>query len=269
MVGRNGIFYDRKGRDWDATISKIVDNPISIRQAFWSPYKKFVRAIEEQIAKRAAAADASASDKLATAAANMSRADLIAERNKAAEQKKVDVGTVAAMGVAVGAIGGAAASLATGIFRLPMWQIPLVFLGIILLISLPSMTIAWLKLRKRNLGPILDANGWAVNARARMNVPFGASLTQVAAVPPGAHFDRLTDPFADKKSPWPKVIVAALVLVFVYVILSKMGFIYEWTKGRLGETPRQSQAENAPKASATETPAKAPEAPAKPAEPAK
>ena len=34
MVGRNGIFFDRKGRDWDATITKIVDNPISIRQAF-------------------------------------------------------------------------------------------------------------------------------------------------------------------------------------------------------------------------------------------
>src|SRR6185436_18694565 len=60
MVGRNGIFYDRKGRDWDATITKIVDNPISVRQAFWSPYKKFVRLLEEQIAKRAAAADASA-----------------------------------------------------------------------------------------------------------------------------------------------------------------------------------------------------------------
>jgi len=159
MAGRNGICYDRKGRDWDATISKIVDNPISIRQAFWSPYKKFVRAIEEQIAKRAAAADVSSSDKLAQAAANMSRADLIAEKNKAAEQKKVDVGTVAAMGVAVGAIGGAAASLATGILRLPVWQIPLVFVGLILLISLPSMIIATLKLRKRNLGPILNANG--------------------------------------------------------------------------------------------------------------
>ena len=24
MVGRNGLFYDRKGRDWDATIAKIV-----------------------------------------------------------------------------------------------------------------------------------------------------------------------------------------------------------------------------------------------------
>lgn len=266
MVGRNGIFYDRKGRDWDATISRIVDNPISIRQAFWSPYKKFVRAIEEQIAKRAAAADASATDKLAQAAANMSRADIIAEKNKAAaEQKKVDVGTVAAMGVAVGAIGGAAASLATGILRLPVWQIPLVFIGLILLISLPSMIIAWLKLRKRNLGPILDANGWAVNARARMNVPFGASLTQVAALPPGAHFDRdrLTDPFADKKSPWPKVVVVVVILLIAYAILNKMGYIYDWTNGRLGE-PR-------PKAApvAVQTPSTSVEVPAKPAEPAK
>jgi hypothetical protein len=264
MVGRNGIFYDRKGRDWDATISKIVDNPISIRQAFWSPYKKFVRAIEEQIAKRAAAADVSSSDKLAQAAANMSRADLIAEKNKAAEQKKVDVGTVAAMGVAVGAIGGAAASLATGILRLPVWQIPLVFVGLILLISLPSMIIATLKLRKRNLGPILDANGWAVNARARMNVPFGASLTQVATLPPGVHFDRITDPFADKKSPWPKIIIAALVLLFVYVILSKLGYIYEWTNGRLGE----QKAKTAPVVN-IHTPNATVEVPAKPAEPAK
>src|SRR5260370_2038190 len=68
MVGRNGVFYDRKGRDWDATISKIVDNPISIRQAFWAPYKKFVRMTEEQIAKRAAAADAAATDQLSQAA---------------------------------------------------------------------------------------------------------------------------------------------------------------------------------------------------------
>ena len=57
MIGRNGIFYDRAGRDWDATITKIVDNPISLRQAFWNPYKKFVRLLEEQVAKRAAAAD--------------------------------------------------------------------------------------------------------------------------------------------------------------------------------------------------------------------
>ena len=68
MVGRNGLFYDRKGRDWDATITKIMDNPISIRQAFWAPYKKVARFINEQVAKRAAAADAQTAGKLAQAA---------------------------------------------------------------------------------------------------------------------------------------------------------------------------------------------------------
>src|ERR1051325_11315135 len=75
MVGRNGIFYDRKGRDWDATITKIVDNPISIRQAFWAPYKKLVRMIEDQVAKRAAAADAAADQKLAATAQTVATAD--------------------------------------------------------------------------------------------------------------------------------------------------------------------------------------------------
>jgi hypothetical protein len=35
-VGKNAIFYDRKGNDWDATVTKIIDNPISISQAFCS-----------------------------------------------------------------------------------------------------------------------------------------------------------------------------------------------------------------------------------------
>jgi len=235
MVGRNGIFYDRKGRDWDATITKIVDNPISIRQAFWAPYKKFVRMVEEQVAKRAAAADAASTAKLSTAATSVATADKSAPAAaKPPEPKKIDVGVVAALGVAVGAIGGALATLATGVMRLAPWQIPLVFVGIILLISLPSVVMAWLKLRKRNLGPMLDANGWAVNARALINVPFGGSLTMVAALPPGSQRD-FVDPFQEKKSPWPKLIILVLLLWAAYAILNSMGFIHEWTNGRLGK----------------------------------
>ncbi len=213
MVGRNGVFYDRKCQDWDATITKIIDNPISIRQAFWSPYKKFVRMVEEQIAKRAAAADASSTDKLAQAATNVARADVMAQQNKAAEPRKFDVGVVAALGVAVGAIGGAIASMATGLLKLAAWQIPLAIIGVVLLISLPSMVIAWLKLRKRNLGPILDANGWAVNAKAKMTVAFGKWLTQIATLPPNAQRDLQEDPFAEKKSLW-KLWLTLAILAF-------------------------------------------------------
>jgi hypothetical protein len=86
-----------------------------------------------------------------------------------------------------------------------------ILIGLILLISGPSMILAYMKLRKRNLGPILDANGWAVNSKAKINVPFGKSLTQVAVLPPNAERD-LTDPFAEKRSAWPKIIVILAVL---------------------------------------------------------
>src|SRR5258708_7038149 len=165
--GRNGVFYDRKGRDWDATITKIIENPISIRQAFWAPYKKVVRMIEEQIAKRAAAADAPATAQLGqTATALVSGTQL-----KPAEppKTKMDTGTLAAIGLVLTSLLAALGGIFGAIAKLPPWQVPLAILAILLAISVPSMMLAWLKLQKRNLGPILDANGWAVNARARIN----------------------------------------------------------------------------------------------------
>lgn len=234
MVGRNGIFYDRKGRDYDATITKIVSNPISLRQAFWLPYKKFVRMIEEQIAKRAAAADAASTAKLQGAAATVATAD--AAKAAPPAPKKTDVGTVAALGVAFGAIGGFLTAIAAGMVKVATFG-PLAIVGTIIgimaLISGPSMILAFIKLRKRNLGPILDANGWAVNARAKINVPFGTTLTGIAKLPPGAQRD-LHDKYAEKQSPWPKIFVIALVLYLIYAILNHLGYIYDWTDGRLG-----------------------------------
>ena len=196
FVGRNGVFYDRAGRDWDATIASIVDNPISIRQAFWSPYKKFLRMIEEQVAKRAAAAEAASSARLASTAANAANAD---KAPSAEPPKKVDVGAVAAIGVAIsGAI--TAITLILGyVFQLKPWQYPLVLLGLMLVISTPSVIIAWLKLRQRTLGPILEGNGWAVNGRVRINIPFGTALTDLAVKPPGAKVS-LDDPYEDKEA---------------------------------------------------------------------
>lgn len=183
MPGRNGIFYDRQGRDWDATITKLVDNPISLRAAFWLPYKKFVRMIENLAAKRAAAADDKATTHLNTAALTATTADQQQAAAPAAAPKKIDVGTVAALGVAFGALTTAIAAISTGLMRLEWWQIALIPVAVILLISLPSVFIAWLKLRQRTLGPILDATGWAINGRIKINIPLGSSLTQRARLP--------------------------------------------------------------------------------------
>ena len=219
MVGRNGVFYDRQGRDWDATISKIVDHPISLRQAFWSPYKKLARMIAEQLQKLAASKANAVEGKLAEAAtAAVKKAD--APPAKPPAQQAFDVGKFAgifaAIGLAVGALGTAAAAVVTGLLALKWWQLPLAVAGLLLLISGPAVIVAWFKLRSRNLGPILDANGWAVNARARINIPFGTSLTQVATLPEGAE-RALTDPYAEKERPWKTY---AFIAIVVFIALA-------------------------------------------------
>jgi hypothetical protein len=242
MVGRNGVFYDHNGDDWDATVTKIIENPISIRQAFWAPYKRFIRLVEDQIAKRAKAADEESGKKMEVAAAETAAADKKGaekdeeEKKEAAakeaaakeaaakeppkpeakpeakhEGKGIDIGTVAALGVAVGGIATFFSSILATFLGLGMWM-PLGLLALVLAISGPSMLIAWLKLRQRNIGPILDANGWAVNALARINVPFGAALTGLAELPEGAQRS-LRDPFAEKKRPWGFYVFLLVLLV--------------------------------------------------------
>lgn len=214
MVGRNGVFYDRKGQDWDATITKIIDAPISIRQAFFAPYKKFLRMIEEQVAKRAAAADAEADAKLAAGADSVANADKTKPgATPAKEEKKIDLGTIALIGSVVAGVSTMFGLVLEKFFGLGIYM-PLGLLAVMLLISGPSMLIAALKLRQRNLGPILDANGWAINGRVKVNIPLGTALTDAAKLPLGSRLT-LEDPFAEKPSPWPKVISVILLVVAV------------------------------------------------------
>lgn len=208
MVGRNGVFYDRQGRDWDATIVRIIDNPISIRQAFWSPYKKLAKMISEQLQKLAASKAGAADDALAKSVTDHPKLDAAAPAKPPFDVGKF-AGIFAAIGLAIGAIGGILASIVGGLLGLAFWQIPLALIGLLLMISGPSMVIAWFKLKRRNLAPILDANGWAVNARARINIPFGASLTGLASLPQGANRS-LVDPFAEKRAVWPYYLLIAV-----------------------------------------------------------
>ncbi len=249
MVGRNGVFYDRKGRDYDATITKILANPISLRQAFWSPYKKLVRMIEEQVNKRAAAADAEAN-------ANLSNAAAATAAGKPGEAKKsaFDPSVIALLSVALGSLAAAAAGVAAMLGKMPFWEIPLAIIGIMLAISTPSLILAYMKLRKRNLGPILDANGWAVNAKAKINVPFGTSLTGIAKLPSGSTVE-MSDKYAPKSSALPKVAIFVLVLACVWSFLNdNQGRLNTWTNGQYGSLPSKEVLEQRAAAEASKKP---------------
>lgn len=220
MVGRNGVFYDRRGEVWDATITRIVSAPISVREAFWQPYKKLVRMVEEQIAKRAQAAEEASTAKLSTTAQALVHADAV-KTPPPGPPKKIELGTIALIGTAIGGISALVGGFLKALFGLGLW-LPAGVAGLILLISGPSVLLASLKLHRRNLAPLLDANGWAINTQARVNIPFGATLTTLAALPPGT-VPSLQDPFADKRRPWKWLLLPALLLLLA--ILWSLGWL--------------------------------------------
>ena len=215
-VGKNALFYDRQGRDWEAEVVKIIDNPISIGQAFWSPYRKLGDWISGLITKSAAEKE------------NKSFAELTSKlqstpktTDKAAAPAPFDIakfaGIFAAIGMAVGYIGSFLTSLATGVKSIATtawWALPVAIISLLLVVSGPSMVLAWMKLRKRNLAPLLNANGWAINADAIVNVLFGNTLTEKAQFP----IVKLHDPHAKSKkltkgNKWAIAIAAILIII--------------------------------------------------------
>jgi len=220
--GKNAIFYDRQGNDYDATITKVIDNPISIQQAFWSPYRKFGQWVTDLINKSAAEKnDKAFADLTAEAENKMNNPEQTAETDK---KSAFDIakfaGIFAAIGMALGYIGAFFTDLAKGINAMPWWQLFIWIAGIILVISGPAMILAAVKLRRRNLAPLLNANGWAVNADSLVSIPFGATLTEQVLYP----LLPVQKKHLKKGAKWAiaiaSVIVGLAIALFVMILLA-------------------------------------------------
>ena len=131
--------------------------------------------------------------------------------------KKTDVGTIAAISVAFTGIATVVGGIMEAFLGLGKW-IPLGIIGIILVISLPSMLIAWRKLKQRNIAPILDASGWAINGNVKIPTLLGDSLTKLPVYPVKS-FLTIKDPYASKKFPIKRVIFGVILLAIILIAL--------------------------------------------------
>lgn len=193
LDGRHGLFIDNDGKEWDTRIVRIIHNPISIREAVWSPYIRLANMASQQIQKFISKKEEDATQKLTE------HATAIAQGQKPAEPKQgfdfaKGAGIFAALGVALSAVSASFAYIANSLASLG-WLWPLALVLVFICISGPSVVLAWLKLRQRSLGPLLDASGWAVNKGAPINLAMGASLTSVGKLPPNAAYDP-RDPYS-------------------------------------------------------------------------
>ena len=206
--GKNAVFYDRDGNDWSAVVTSIVENPLSLRQAFWAPYKKAGRWISDKVGKFA-------SDKAAKGEGTLSNITESATDKPAAgaeaatKAAPIDVGKVAIITMAFAAVAGAVGIIVNALKGLTWWQWIILIVALMLIISLPSVFIAWRKLRRRDLGPVLNANGWAINAASYVRGKFAKGLTSLAKYPKLS----AVDPKARRRAAWRRFFLILLALL--------------------------------------------------------
>ena len=184
-VGRNGLFYDRDGNPWDATITKVVMSQVSLLEAIWAPWRKIGEMIGTQVkkfvgdtqTKTVGGVTKTVDGVGANAAAKADGKPTDSSANGAALAS-----SVAALGIGVGMVGAAFAGIVGLVGNLPWWKIAIGVLLILAAVSFPSVILAWFKLRRRDLGAVLNACGWAVNRPLRFSQKLAKRFTRRACL---------------------------------------------------------------------------------------
>ena len=193
IEGRHGLFIDNDGLEWDTSILRVVHNPISLREAAWAPYIRISNMAAEQINKFVSSKEKAVSEATEKAVTNLPAAPKPEEKKQSFDFAK-GAGIFAAVSVAISVLSAAFAYIANSLASLGWWW-PLALVCVFICISGPSMLLAYFKLRKRSLGPLLDASGWAVNKGAPINIMMGMALTKIGHLPKNA-IRNLNDPYS-------------------------------------------------------------------------
>lgn len=185
-AGRNGVFYDRDGRDWDAVVTKVVESQVSLAEAFWAPWKKVGEAVGGMVKKflgdRQTAAQANLEKGVQSAPAAAAAPAAPAGQDSQAGGAAM-ASSVAAIGIGIGMVGAAAASIMAAVSRMGALQIAIAIVVLILAVSLPNVVLTWFKLRRRDIGAILNACGWAVNRPMYFSMKRARAFTRCAVDP--------------------------------------------------------------------------------------
>lgn len=225
-VGKRGLFVDNQNKEFDAIVVDIIENPISVKEAALAPFRRAGKMVSEKMEQWLGSQQADAekgltahSDK-AVQSAQQAGTNLIKETKeldakasqpakpaevKPADPKPAEAKAPAAAepdkpkeginantlilggGMALAGVGALLASLISMLTSLNGW---LAILGVVALVAALSGLLGWLKLRRRDMSLLLEANGWAVNAEMKVTRRIARLFTWVPADPPGTTVDR-------------------------------------------------------------------------------
>ena len=225
FVGKSGVFYTPDGLIWDAVITDLIQQPVSLKEAILMPFYRIGDIIQNQAEKHFAAKT------------NAFEADVtkgVDSKLAGGEQPKKEGGLNMPMlimggGVGIAALGSSFAFMAKSLQGVSVWRILAVLLGIFIIICAPFVILSLLKLFRRSLTRFLEANGCALNREMRLTLALGRIFTYVPRIPGKFSLYALNttsagdDPDA-VRSPLLNIVYKLLIVVLIVQIILLVWF---------------------------------------------
>lgn len=207
-VGRRGVFYGLDGKEYDAEITQIIENPINFWESIKEPFRRLrdlittrAELIAQSVHKEAETRVTQVTSRLETGVQSSLRTAPQTEPSPEASSPPAAPKTTAGARDLMIGTGFVVAGLATSLkfladtaekLRQPGALLRLFYVlsasaGAFLaaIMAVTALT-AWLKLRRRDLGILLQAGGWAINGRIRVTAKMGRLFVRPVTLPRNA-----------------------------------------------------------------------------------
>ena len=186
MVGKRGIFLDIDDREWDARVIQIIENPISFREALVAPVKRIGKVVSGKIEQITGVAEKqldtatqqTVNQVQTTVSSSGQTSPPAASHPPPSNRGMLAGGVLAGGGLAIAALGSAAAFITKTFANLEPLTIVASITGALMAVLLPTVILASIKLRRRDLSAILEGSGWAINAQMRLKRALCRVFTQ-------------------------------------------------------------------------------------------
>lgn len=178
FIGKRGVFFGADGDIWDAKVVDFIQQPVSISEALRQPFYRFGEFLGKQADKLLSARSNEAQKALEQSLAAAPLPGVVP--NTAPKPAAAPLsGSMLLMsgGIGIAAIGSSVAFIVKSLQNISIWNILAVLLGIILIFGGPVVIISLVKLYRRSMARLLEANGCAVNRPMRLSRPMGAIFT--------------------------------------------------------------------------------------------
>jgi hypothetical protein len=189
-VGKRGIFYDVEGKEFDAIVTHVVRQPVSLWEAMTMPFQRIGRFISSKVEALAASGDKELDQTLEKGYTQVAPGAAAAPPPAAPAQAGGLGGVIAAGGIAFAAVGSSLAFIVSQTKSLTLGDVLSAALIIAAIVMLPAGLLGWLKLRRRNLALLLEGSGWALNDRLKLTRELAGLVTRKPRRPKGSRVDR-------------------------------------------------------------------------------